>query len=103
MDDKSRIPEDKQASPEDPDHSQSNNVNDKDDDDSLPDPFPSKEKKAKMSDTKEDQGVEDTQAEMNTMPELISSNDDDAPPKSFDTENQACIPKMFTTKNLCHK
>ena len=103
MDDKSGIPEDKQASLEDPDHPQSNDVNDKDDDESLPDPFPPKEKKAKMSDTKEDQGAEDTQAEMDTMPELISSNNGDTPPRSFDTKNPAHIPKTFTTKNPCCK
>ena len=64
-------------------------------------------KRTKMSGTKEDQGAEDTQAEMNTMPELISSDDNDAPPKSFDTKNPAGIPRMphhlpkkFTTKNL---
>ena len=103
MDDKTKIPEDKKASPEDPDQSQSNDVNDKDDDDSLPDPFPPKEKKAKMSGTKEDQGAEDTQAEMDTILELISSEDDDAPLKSFDTQNPAGIPKTFTTKNPCCK
>ena len=72
----------------------------------MPDPFPPKEKKAMMSGTKEDQGADDTQAEMDTMPELISSDDDDAPLKCFDTKNPAGIPKMshhqpkmFTTKN----
>ena len=60
---KTEILEDKQASPVD---SQSNNVGDEDDDDSLPDAFQSQEKKAKMSATKEDQGVENTQ--MDTMP-----------------------------------
>ena len=49
---KTKIPEDKQALPKDSD--QSNNVNDKDDDDSLPDAFAPKEKKAKKSGTKED-------------------------------------------------
>ena len=93
MDEKTKIPEDKQASPEDPDQPQFNDVNDEDDDDSLPDPFAPKEKKAKMSGTKEDQGAEDTHAEMDTMSELISRDDDDAPPKSFDTKNPAGIPK----------
>ena len=87
------IPEDKQASPEDPDQLQSDDVNDKDDD-LLPDPFAPKEKKAKMSGTKEDQGAEDTQAEMDTMLKLISSDDNDTPLKSFDTKNPAGIPKM---------
>ena len=114
MDKKTRIPEDKQASPEDPDQPQSDDVNDKDDDDLLPDPFAPKEKKAKMLDTKEDQGAKDTQAEMDTVLELFSSDDDDAPLKSFDTKNPAGIPKTshhqpktFTTKNPppqpCHK
>ena len=109
---KTKIQEDMQASPKDSD--QSNDVNDEDDDDSLPDAFAPKENKAKMSGTKEDQGTEDTQAEMDTMPELISSDDDDALPKSFDTKNPAGIPntshhkpKMFPTKNPppqpCHK
>ena len=67
-----------------------------------------------MSGTKEDQGAEDTEAEMDTMPELISSDENDAPPKSFDTKNPAGIPKtshhqpkIFTTKSPppqpCHK
>ena len=105
-DDKTKILEDKQASPEDPDQSQSNDVNDEDGDDSLPDPFAPKEKKAKMSGTKKDQGAEDTQAEMDTMPELISSDNNDAPPKSFESKNPAGIPKTsnhqpktFSTKN----
>ena len=56
MDEKTRIPEEKKASPEDSDQPQSDDVNDEDDDDSLPDPFAPKEKKAKMmSGTKEDQ------------------------------------------------
>ena len=71
MDEKTGIPEDKQASPEDSDQPQSDDVNDEDDDNSLPDPFAPKEKKAKMSGTK-DQGAEDAQAEMDIMPELIS-------------------------------
>ena len=93
MDKKTKIPEDKQASPEDSDQPQSYDVNDENDDDSLPDTFAPKEKKAKMSGTKEDQGAEDAQAEMDTMPELILSDDDDAPLKSFDTKNPAGIPK----------
>ena len=108
MDKKTGISEDKQSSPKDPDQPQSDDVNDKDDDDDdlLPDPFAPKEKKAKMSGTKEDPGAEHTQAEMDTMLELISSDDDDAPPKSFDMKNLAGIPKTFhhqpetfTTKN----
>ena len=106
MDIKTRIPEDKQSSSEEPDQPQFNDVNNEDDNDLLPDPFAPKEKKAKISGTKEDQGAEDTQAEMDTMPELISSDDDDAPPKSFDSKNPAGIPKTshhqpktFTTKN----
>ena len=80
---KTEILEDKQASPEDSDQPQSDDVNNEDDDDLLPDTFAPKEKKAKMSGTKEDQGAVDTQAEMDTMPELISSDDDDAPPKAL--------------------
>ena len=57
---KTQIPENKQASPKDSDQPESN---DEDDDDSLPDVFAPKEKKAKMSDTKENQGAKDTQAE----------------------------------------
>ena len=59
-----------------------------------------------MSGTKEDQGAEDAKAEIDTMPELFSSNNDNAPPKHFDTKNPAGIlkmshhqPKIFTTKN----
>ena len=51
-----------------------------------------------MSDTKEDQGAEDTQAEMDTMLEFISSEDDDVPLESFDTQNPVGIHKTFTTR-----
>ena len=78
-----------------------------DTDDSLPDPFPPKEQ-PKMSSTKEHQGAENIQEpqEMDTMPELISDDDGDAPLKSFVSKNPTSIPKtshhqpkMFTTKN----
>ena len=107
MDERAKIPEDKQPSPEDSDQPQSDDVDD-DDDNLLPDPFSPQEKKPKMSGTKEDQGAEDTQEtqEMDTMPECISSDNNDAPLKSFDTKNPAGIPKTshhqpktFTMKN----
>ena len=67
---KTEIPEDKQASPEDSDQPQSDDVNEEDDGDLLPDAFAPKEKKAKISGTKEVQGAEDGQTDMDTMPDL---------------------------------
>ena len=78
-----------------------------DTDDSLPDPFPPKEQ-PKMSSTKEHQGAENIQEpqEMDTMPELISDDDRDAPLKTFISKNPTSIhktyhhqPKTFTTKH----
>ena len=57
------------------------------DSDSLPDPFAPKEMTPKMSGTKEDQSAENIQEEMDTMLELISDDDNDAPPKSFSTKD----------------
>ena len=71
------------------------------DSDSLPDPFAPKEMTPKMSGTKEDQSAENIQEGM----ELISDDDNDAPPKSFSTKDPTGIPKTshhhpkkFTTK-----
>ena len=75
------------------------------DSDSLPDPFAPKEMTPKTSGTKEDQSAENIQEEMDTMPELISDDDNDAPPKSLSTKDPTGIPKTphhhpkkFTTK-----
>ena len=82
-------------------------ISELDTDDSPPDPFAPKEQ-PKMSSTKEDQGAENIQEpqEMDTMPELISDDDRDAPPKTFISKNPTSIPKTshhqpktFTTKN----
>ena len=82
-----KIPEDKQPSPEDLGKPQSDNANDDGDDDSLPDPFsPREPKKPKMMGTKEDQDEENTQTIDTDMPELISSNEEDAPRKKFTTK-----------------
>ena len=75
------------------------------DSDSVPDPFAPKEMTPKMSGTKEDQSAENIQEEMDTMLELISDDDNNAPPKSFTTKDPTGIPKTshhqpkkFTTK-----
>ena len=83
------IPEDKQPSPEDLGEPQSDESDDDDGDDLLPDWFsPSEPKKPKMLGTKEDQDEENTQTQtMDTyMPELISSNEEAAPQKEFTTK-----------------
>ena len=81
------ISEDKQPSPEDLGESQSDNANDDEDDDSLPDLFSPRElKKSKTMATKEDQDEEDTQTMDTDMPELISSDEEDAPQKKFTTK-----------------
>ena len=46
-----------------------------------------------MSGTKEDQSAENIQEEMVTMPELISDDDNNAPPKNFNTKDPTGIPK----------
>ena len=73
--------------------------------DSLTDPFAPNEMTPKMSGTKEGQSVENIQEEMNTMPEFMSDDNNDAPPKSFNTKDPTGIPKTshhqpkkFTTK-----
>ena len=82
-----KIPEDKQPSPEDLSEPQSDDAYNDDDDDSLPDPFsPQELKKPKMMGTKEDQDEEDTQTMGTDMPELISSDEEDAPQKKFTTK-----------------
>ena len=89
-----KIPEDKEPSPEDLGEPQSDDPdNDDDDDDSLPDLFLLWEpKRPKMSGTKEDQDKENTQMQtMDTdMPELISSNKEAAPQKTFTTKKSPC-------------
>ena len=85
-----KIPDDKEPSPEDLGKPQSDDADDDDDDDdSLPDPFSLREpKRPKTSETKEDQDEENTQTQtMDTdMPELISSNEEAAPQKTFTTK-----------------
>ena len=57
-----KIPEDKQSSPEDLGEPQSDDADNDDHNDSLPDPFLLQEpKRPKTSETKEDQDEEDTQ------------------------------------------
>ena len=67
-----------------------------DTDNSLPDPFAPKEDQTEVS-TKECLSAEDIQdtQDMNTMPELISSENDDTPQKTFTSENPTNIPKTF--------
>ena len=112
-DKKTKIPEDKQALPEDSDQPQSDDVINKDDNDSLPDPLHPKKRKPRCQAPKKTK-VQKMHKQKWTVPELISSDDNDAPLKSFDTKNPAGIPKMshhqpntFTTKNPplqpCHK
>ena len=82
-----KILEDKQPSPEDLGEPQSDDADDDDDDDSLPDPFsPQEPKKPKTMATKEDQDEENTQTMDTDMPELISSDEEDAPQKRFTTK-----------------
>ena len=83
------IPEDKEPSPEDLGELQSNDADDDDDNDSLPDPFSLQEpKRPKTSGTKEDQDEENTQTQTMDidMPELISSDEEAAPQKTFTTK-----------------
>ena len=77
-------------------------ISELDTDDSLPDPFTPKEQ-PKMSGTKEDQGAENIQEpqEMGTMPELISDDDGDTPPKTFVSKNPTSIPKTSPTNQRC--
>ena len=74
-----------------------------DTDDSLPDPFMPKEDQTKVS-TKEGPSAEDTQ-DMDTMAELISSDDDDTPQKTFTSKNPTNIPLNLPspTKDIFHK
>ena len=78
-----KIPEDKQPSPKDLGEQQSDDTDNYDDDDSLPDLFSPQEKpiKHKTSGTKEDQDEENIQTQkMDTdIPELISNNDEAHP------------------------
>ena len=69
-----------------------------DTDDSLPDPFTPKEDQTRVS-TKEGPSAEDIQDTqyMNTMPEIISSVDDDMPQKTFTPKNPTNIPKTPIT------
>ena len=93
------IPEDKKPSPKDLGEPQSNDTDDDDDDDSLPDPFSLWEpKRPKTSGTKEDQDEEiaQTQTIDADMPELISSNEEAPPQKTFTT-------KKPLQKKLPHK
>ena len=75
------------------------------DSDSLPDPFSPKEMTPKMLGTKEDQSTEDIQEEMDTMPELMSDDDNDAPMKSFSTKDPTEFQKHHTTsqRNLLQR
>ena len=73
--------------------------------DSLPDPFAPKEMTPKMFSTKEDQSADNIQEEMDTMPEFISDDDNNATLKSFTTKDLTEIPKTshhqpkkFTTR-----
>ena len=91
-----KIPEDKKPSPEKLGEPQSD---DDDNDDSLPEPFSLPEpKRPKMLGTKEDQDEESTQTQtMDTdMPELISSDKEAAPQKTYTT-------KKPLQKKLPHK
>ena len=84
-----KIPEDKEPSPEDLGEPQSDDAADDDDNDSLPAPFSLQEhKRPKTLGTKEDQDEENAQTQtMDTdMPELISSNEEAAPQKTFTTK-----------------
>ena len=83
------IPEDKEPSPEDLGEPQSDDADDDDNDDSLPDPFSLQEpKRPKMLGTKEDQDEENTQTQTmaTDMPELISSDEEAVPQKTFTTK-----------------
>ena len=82
-----KILEDKQPSPEDLGEPQSDNADDDNDDASLQDPsLPQEPKKPKMTGTKEDHDEGDTQTMDTDMPELISSDEEDAPQKKFTTK-----------------
>ena len=82
-----KIPEDKHPSPENLGEPQSNDANDDDDDDSLPDPFTLQEpKKPKMMGTKEDQDEGDAQTMDTDMLELICSDEGDTPQQKFTTK-----------------
>ena len=82
-----KIPEDKLPSPEDLGKPQSDDANDDDDDNSLPDPFSPRElKKSKMTGTKEDQDEEDTQTMDTDMPEQRNHRR-----RSCPTNNCSCL------------
>ena len=91
-----KIPEDKQPSPENLGEPQSDDANNDNDGDSLPDPFtPWEPKKPKTMGTKEDQDKGDAQTMDTDMLELISSDEGDAPQKKFTTK------KPLRQKLLC--
>ena len=80
-----KITEDKQPSPGNFGEPQS--ADNDDYDDSLPDPFtPQEPKKPKMMGTKDDQDEGDAQPMDTDMPELISSDEGDAPQQKFTTK-----------------
>ena len=84
-----KIPEDKEPSPEDLGEPQSDDAAAAEDDNSLPDPFSLQEpKRPKTLGTKEDQDEENIQTQTMDIdiPELIASDEEAAPQKTFTTK-----------------